>query len=66
MLIETYEEISEQDFLRLPEINHDVVRSRVDSAIMTAFGCSEDLAVLREMLSVEPLMLGSPVVTGTS
>ncbi len=66
MLIETYEEISEQDFLRLLEINHDVVRSRVDSAIMTAFGCSEDLAVLREMLSVEPLMLGSPVVTGTS
>ena len=55
-LIEAYEDLSTLDFNRLPEINRDDARSRVDSAIMRALGLHEDLSVLREMLATEPLM----------
>ncbi len=40
----------------LPDMARDVVRSRIDKAIASALGVSDDLSILRKLLGTEPMI----------
>lgn len=58
-LIKVYEELSGETLQRVPDINADDVRARIDEAIMKALGISDNLASLREMTAQELLVRGA-------
>lgn len=58
-LVQAYKTLSKAALSPLPHIEHDPVRKQIDQAIMTALGVKADLAPLRELLAVEPLLSGT-------
>lgn len=58
-LVKAYRTLSKAGLSPLPDIEHDTVRRQIDQAIMTALGVNADLAPLRELLAVEPLLSGT-------
>jgi len=58
-LVKAYRTLSKLALSPLPDIEHDTVRRQIDQAIMTALGVQGDLAPLRELLAVEPLLSGT-------
>jgi len=58
-LVRLYDSLSAENLRRLPEINNDEVREQIDCGIMSVLGIPEDLKSLRDMISQEPLLMGS-------
>jgi hypothetical protein len=57
-LLEAYEQLSGEVLRPLPEIDRDEVRSRIDGAVVRALGLRADLAPIRGLMAVEPLIIG--------
>jgi hypothetical protein len=55
-LIQTYDELSSQTLARLPDVNQDIVRRKIDKAIMETLKVDDDLTTLRRMLGEEPIL----------
>ncbi len=58
-LLDAYEELSREVLQPLPEIDGDEVRARIDVAVARALGLKADLASIRALMAVEPLIVGA-------
>jgi hypothetical protein len=58
-LLKAYDELSSEQLMRIPDIEHDSVRKEIDAALMRALCIDDDLEVLRRMISREPLITGA-------
>lgn len=58
-LLGAYDELSRLTLQSLPEINGDEVRARIDLAVARALGLRADLAPIRALMAVEPLIVGA-------
>jgi hypothetical protein len=54
-LVSTYDNISKQPLLTLPQMDHDPVRAEIDTCIAKVFKTA-DFSVIRSMLSREPVI----------
>ncbi len=54
---EIYAYLTESHLAAAAKINLGAVRGRIDSAIMTGLDLNENLSILRNMISAEPLLV---------
>lgn len=54
-LVSTYDNLSKQPLLTLPQMDHDPVRAEIDNCIVKVFETA-DFSVIRDMLSREPII----------
>jgi hypothetical protein len=59
VLLSAYDELSHKILRPLPEISTDAVRARLDLSIARALGLRTDLAPIRALTAVEPLIVGA-------
>ncbi len=55
-LVQAYDELASKPLNRLPDVNQDDVRSKIDKAIMESLKIDDDLTTLRRMLAEEPIL----------
>lgn len=58
-LLDAYETLSGETLLPIPEMNDDPIRVRIDDALASALGLKQDLAPIRKLMAVEPLIVGA-------
>lgn len=58
ILCNAYDEIGKLELVALPNIEIDIVRASIDTAIAAALGIKEDFSIYRKLLAIEPVISG--------
>ena len=54
-----FDELSEQDLLKLTDMDNDAVRAEIDTRIMDAIGSESNLRTIPHLISKEPMICGN-------